>query len=94
MIEPVEEYLTVAELAARLKLKPKTVKNKISSGAFRQGVHYFRPPGMQARFKWSAVVVWLEQSQERPTENDGDSIPMPRNYRFRDASAKKVNIAP
>ena len=26
-----EEYLTIAELADRLKLKPKTVKNKIAA---------------------------------------------------------------
>ena len=55
-----EEYLTIAEVAERLKLSPKTIKNKMASGAFRQGVHYFRPPGMQARFKWSAVVQWIE----------------------------------
>jgi hypothetical protein len=88
-----DEYLTINELAMRLKLKPKTIKNKMASGAFRQGVHYFRPQGMQARFKWSAVTAWLEQTQASVTENNGDLIPMPRSYRVRDASAKKVNIA-
>lgn len=75
-----EEYLTISEVADRLKIKPKTVKNKMASGAFRLGVHYFRPPGMQARFKWSAVVVWLEQ-EEIGHGRGGELIPMPRSYR-------------
>lgn len=61
-----DEYLTIAEVADRLKIKPKTVKNKMASGVFRQGVHYFRPRGIKARFKWSAVVAWLEQGERGP----------------------------
>jgi hypothetical protein len=89
----VDEYLIIAEVATRLKLTPKTVKNKMAAGAFRLGVHYFRPPGMQARFKWSAVVSWLEQSQEQGSESDDDSIPMPRSYRLRKPCNGKVSIA-
>jgi hypothetical protein len=59
----VEEYLTIAETAARLKLKPKTIKNKMASGILQRGVHYFSPPGISPRFKWSAVVAWLEQDE-------------------------------
>lgn len=88
-----DEYLIIAEVATRLKLTPKTVKNKMAAGAFRLGVHYFRPPGMQARFKWSAVVSWLEQSQEQGSESDDDSIPMPRSYRLRKPCNGKVSIA-
>ena len=88
------EYLTVKELAARLKLSPKTVKNKMAAGIFRKGVHYFSPPGLGPRFKWSAVVAWLEETQKPEAEEDGDSIPMPRNYRLRGACQKKVGIAP
>ena len=58
-----DEYLTIAEVAARLKLSAKTVRNKIAAGVFREGVHFFRPAGLGPRFKWSAVVAWLEQSQ-------------------------------
>jgi excisionase family DNA binding protein len=77
-----EQYLTIAEVAERLKLSPKTVSNKMASGAFRQGVHYFRRPGMKARFKWSAVVEWLE-AQPHSTALDvppADRIPMARGY--------------
>ncbi len=77
-----EEYLTIDELAARLKLKPKTIKNKMVSGVFVKGIHYFSPSGMGPRFKWSAVVIWLEageQEQVKATDN-GDGIPMAKGY--------------
>ena len=86
-----EEYLTITEVAARLKIKPKTIKNKMASGIFRKGVHYFSPQGLGPRFKWSAVVAWLEQSLEPVTESD-DSIPMARGYRLGDSQPKKVNL--
>ena len=44
-----EEYLTITELAERLKIKPKTVKNKMAAGIFQRGVHYFSPPGLGPR---------------------------------------------
>jgi hypothetical protein len=76
---PSEEYLTIAEVAGRLKLEPKTIQNKMASGIFKKGVHYFRPKGMTARFKWSAVVDWLENSSAAPDDELG-GIPMARNY--------------
>jgi hypothetical protein len=76
-----EEYLTISELSTRLKIKPKTVKNKMASGIFQKGLHYFSPQGLGPRFKWSAVVAWLEQSQEPKTESY-DSIPMARGYQL------------
>jgi hypothetical protein len=54
-----EEYFTINEVAARLKLSPKTIKNKMASEIFRKGVHYFRSQGLRPRFKWSAVQAWL-----------------------------------
>ena len=89
-----EEYLTIAELADRLKVKPKTVKNKMASGIFKRGVHYFSPQGLGPRFKWSAVVAWLEAAQEQAAGNDDNSIPMPRSYRLKQPGANKVSMAP
>jgi hypothetical protein len=82
---PGEEYLTISELAQRLKLKPKTVQNKMASGAFRLGEHYFRPNGLGPRFKWSAVQAWMEspdQQKKPPFTNVelGEGIPMARGY--------------
>ena len=64
-----EEYLTIEELSARLKIKPKTIKNKMAAGTFRKGVHYSSPKGIRPRFKWSMVVAWLEAK-------DGTSVAM------------------
>lgn len=57
-----EEYLTIAEIATRLKLSPKTIRNKMASGELVKGVHYFKRKGMTPRFKWSKVQLWLEES--------------------------------
>src|SRR4029450_8309285 len=73
-----QEYLTISEVAARLKLTPKTVRNKMASGIFVKGEHYIRPKGLSTRFKWGAVVAWLEQ--EDTGTREGDSIPMARGY--------------
>ena len=78
----VEEYLTISEVAALLKVKPKTVKNKMASGIFKKGLHYFSPKGLRPRFKWSAVVAWLEEKEEQATQgvNGSRGIPMARGY--------------
>jgi hypothetical protein len=73
--EAMEEYVTVAELAERLKLSKKSIRNKIAAGDFRMGVHYFRPKGMAPRFKWSAIVAWVEDGAIQ--------IPMARGYALR-----------
>jgi hypothetical protein len=75
-----DEYLTIKEVASRLKIKPKTVKNKMSAGVFRKGIHYFSRPGIGPRFKWSSVVAWLEQGE--PNTRSEGSIPMARGYRL------------
>ncbi|MFQ5851662.1 MAG: hypothetical protein ACE5JU_13895 [Candidatus Binatia bacterium] len=74
-----EEYLTIDEEAARLKLSPKTVRNKMTSGIFRRGVHYFGPKGLRPRFNWSAVETWLEE-KDQPRQEEEYIIPMARGY--------------
>ena len=59
---PCEQYLTISELGDRLKLSPKTVKNKMASGAFRLGVHYFR---RQAWGRVSSGPPWSRGSNNR-----------------------------
>jgi len=77
-----EEYITIAELGVRLSLEPKTIKNKMANGTFIKGVHYFSPPGMGPRFKWSAIVAWIEAGKQEQVEasDNGDGIPMARGY--------------
>lgn len=76
-----EEYLKIKDLAQRLGLSPKTIQNKMAEGTFRKGVHYFSPSGMGPRFKWSAVVEWLER-EDSGTALEDDSIPMARGYKL------------
>jgi hypothetical protein len=83
-----EEYLTVADVAARLKLTKKSIQNKMAAGIFRKGVHYFKPIGLSPRFKWSAVVDWLENTEKLATECGQESIPMARGYVMRIARKK------
>jgi len=59
---------------------PKTIRNKIASGVFTEGVHYFRRKGIGTRFKWGVVVAWLEHKEADVSEVD--SIPMARGYRL------------
>ena len=85
-----QEYLTIDDVAARLKCSRKTIVNRISSGIYREGVHYFRPEGTDKNgkvwhcdplFKWSAIVGWVEG--QPPKENDtGGAIPMSRGRYF------------
>jgi len=61
-----EEYLTVPEVAARFKLSRKTVRNRMYDGTWPKGVIWFSPRGLGPRFKWSALVRWLEGEDTPP----------------------------
>lgn len=77
-----EEYLTIKELSSRLKVKPKTIKNKMASGIFQKGVHYFSPKGIGPRFRWSAVVAWLEAGEQEQAKapNNGNGVSKPDGH--------------
>ena len=66
-----DEYLTTGDVAKRLKWAPKTVENKVRAGEFTEGVHFFRRPGMRPRWKWEAVVEWLENRDAKQATLDG-----------------------
>ena len=68
---PQDEYLTVAEVAARLKIAPKTVRNRMHDGTWRRGEQWFSQPGISPRFRWSALVRWLENGDSVRVSNDG-----------------------
>lgn len=77
-----EEYLTIEQLAARLSVKPKTIRNKMANGIFRKGEHFYSPQGLGPRFKWSAVKAWLE-SEAPPGGADEAIDAMARGYVLR-----------
>lgn len=70
-----DEYLTIADVAARLRVSPKRVRNLMAAKVFVQGQHFFRPRGMGPRFRWSRVVAWLEGE----SRDSAEPIPMARS---------------
>jgi hypothetical protein len=54
------QYLTIGDVAALIRKTPKTVRNLMSRGVFRDAVHYFRPRGSTPLFKRDAVIQWVE----------------------------------
>jgi hypothetical protein len=88
-----DEYLTVAEVAARLKLSAKTVRNRMYDGTWQRGEQWFAPNGIGPRFKWSAIVAWLEAGDVATDTSAGlaygDDIPLPCRGRPR-----RVDAAP
>ena len=75
------DYLTIAEAAELLRVKPLTIRERMRLGVFRRGVHYFRRPGTRALFKYSALVEWLEgQDGAEGRKKHGMNIPMSRGY--------------
>jgi len=59
-------YLTIEEVAALIRKVPKTVRNMMSRGVFRQEVHYFRPRGSTPLFRREAVIQWVEGREPAP----------------------------
>lgn len=86
-----EEFLTAAEIAARLKVRPKTVADWLRLG--RVPGHRFS--GRLVRFKLGEVVAALEASRPQhegasravPTGRDHALRPDPQDARGCDASA-------
>ena len=60
---PPADILTPAEVAARLKVKPAWIYNKLRERGKDSLPHI--KMGRYLRFSWSAVSAWLE-SQQRP----------------------------
>ena len=63
------EYLTIAEVAAQLKVSPKRIMNMMCSGIFTEGVHFFRPRGLKPRFKAAAVQAYVEGKDKPQAPN-------------------------
>ena len=76
-------YLRIDEVAKRLGLSPKSVRNKMAAGVFCKGVHYFAPQGMYPRFSWAAIEAWMrEEAPAADLTADDDAIPMSRGYKL------------
>lgn len=54
------EYLTTAEAAALLRISAKTLRNKVATGVFRHGEHFYRRAGLGPRWNRELLVAWIE----------------------------------
>lgn len=59
-----EQYLTVKELAERIKMAPGTVRNLVWRKEFKENIHYLKPTPRKILFIWSAVEAWLHGAQD------------------------------
>lgn len=78
-----EEYLTVRQVAERIKYREQTLRNMMSAGVFKRGVHYFKRR-RRVVFLWSSVehgfvktilrrrIRNLRKALEMQASNDGD----------------------
>jgi excisionase family DNA binding protein len=67
-------YLSTAEAAAYLRWSKRTIREKVRTGVFRRGQHYFQPPGCQMRWTTEAIVRWLESEGTNLFANVGDFL--------------------
>jgi len=52
------EYLSIRQLAGRIPYSEGAIRNMMSRGVFRLGVHYTKPNGGRPIFHWPAVQEW------------------------------------
>jgi hypothetical protein len=69
-----EEYLTVRQAAERIKYREQAVRNMMSAGAFRRGLHYYKRRG-RVLFLWSRIEQWLEEDATS-SDNPGAADPV------------------
>jgi len=62
-----ENYLTVNELGAMIRMAPQTIYNKIHKKEFILGIHYLKPSRKKILFKESAIIDWLGSTPEEQT---------------------------
>ena len=62
------EYLSVKQLAARIPYREQTIRNFLSAGEFKEGIHYYKRRG-RVIFRWSQIERWLgERNAQDPAE--------------------------
>ena len=83
MEESNEEYLTVEELAGRIKFSRQSIYNLIFKREFILNEHYLKPRPKKILFKWSAIKAWMEKAPSKPN---------PQNKSYQDSSLKEKSL--
>jgi hypothetical protein len=68
--QPSREYLSVKQLALLIPYREQTIRNLISAGEFKAGVHYYKRR-RRVVFRWSAVQMWLGE----PVSSEEAEVP-------------------
>jgi hypothetical protein len=73
-----EEYLTVRQAAERMKYREQTLRNMMSGGVFRRGVHYYKRRG-RVLFLWSRMEHWLREDSSSGDDSMGSYSALAQN---------------
>ena len=71
-----QQYLSVRQLADRVPYAQHTIRNLMTTGALREGEHYFKRRG-RVMFSWPAICRWIEERGSLAAE----TLPMVRSRR-------------
>jgi hypothetical protein len=58
------EYLSIRQLAGRIPYSEGAIRNMMTRGVFRLGVHFTKPNGGRPVFHWPAVQEWTRSQPE------------------------------
>jgi hypothetical protein len=70
------QYLSVRQLSDRIPYAEHTIRNLMTTGALREGKHYFKRRG-RVMFSWPAMCRWVEERGALAAE----TLPMVRSRR-------------
>jgi hypothetical protein len=59
------EYLSIRQLTNRIPYSEGAIRNMMSRGVFRLGVHYNKPNAGRPVFYWPAVQEWTRSQPDR-----------------------------
>jgi hypothetical protein len=71
-----QQYLSVRQLADRVPYAEHTIRNLMTTGALREGEHYYKRRG-RVMFSWAAMCRWVEERGSLATQ----TLPMVRSRR-------------
>ena len=69
--ERLAPLMTTSEVARLLHYHPRSIRNKIRAGIFREGEHFVRPPGSQLRWLRAAVLAFCGAADSGGAAEEG-----------------------
>jgi hypothetical protein len=69
--ERLAPLMTTTEVARLLHYHPRSIRNKIRAGVFREGEHFVRPPRSQLRWLRAAVLAFCRAADSGGVTEEG-----------------------